>query len=163
MRCALPSLCSALLTKFASRLWRRHMRNMQGEYCAGNARQAYNCYTRQMILRLCQSASTSQQIQSILLSSSMRSAHHGGSIVHLYQSQVQIARPRLGAYVTIQCRHWCPTRFSSTRIRNLARTGDTLKMLGATGHTAALNCILMGVETVDDGSVIGGRCAEYFG
>ena len=25
----------------------------------------------------------------------MRSAHHGGSIVHLYQSQVQIARPRL--------------------------------------------------------------------
>ena len=23
-------------------------------------------------------------------------------------------------------------------------------MLGATGHTAALNCILMGVETVDD-------------
>ena len=78
---------------------RRQVRNMQGESCGGNIRQAYNCYTRQMILRLCQSA---KHLAANTEHPAMRSAHHGCSImiVHLYQSQVQIARPRLGACVT---------------------------------------------------------------
>ena len=76
----------------------------------------------------------------------MRSAHHGGSIVHLYQSQVQIARPRFSACVHTGAQLGSAAHESEI----LARTGDTLKMLGATGHTAALNGILMGVETVDD-------------
>ena len=76
----------------------------------------------------------------------MRSAHHGGSIVHLYQSQVQIERPRLGACVDTGAQLGSASHDSEI----LAHTGDTLNMLGATGHTAALNGILMGVETVDD-------------
>jgi hypothetical protein len=76
----------------------------------------------------------------------MRSAHHGGSIVHLYQSQVQIGRPRLGACVDTGAQLGSAAHESEI----LARTGDTLNMLGATGHTAALNGILMGVETVDE-------------
>jgi hypothetical protein len=78
----------------------------------------------------------------------MRLAHHGGSIVHLYQSQVQIARPRLCACVNAGAQLGSAAHKSEI----LARTRDTLRMLGATGHTAALNGILMGVETVADTS-----------
>ena len=95
-----------------------------------------------MILWLCQSA---KHLAANTEHPAMRSAHHGGSIVHLYQSQVQIARPRLCA-----CDSGAQLGSAAHESEILARTGDTLRMLGATGHTAALNGILMGVETVND-------------
>jgi hypothetical protein len=58
----------------------------------------------------------------------MRLAHHGCSIVHLYQSQVQIARPRLGDCVTS-----AQLGSAAHESEILARTGDTLKMSDDSG------------------------------
>jgi hypothetical protein len=76
----------------------------------------------------------------------MRSVHHGNSIVHLYHSQVQITRPKLGACVDTGAQLGSAAHESEI----LQHTDDTHNMLGATGHTAQLPGILMGVETVDE-------------
>jgi len=76
----------------------------------------------------------------------MRSAHHGNSVVHLYRSQVEIVRPKLGACVDTGAQ----MGLAASKSDILANTDDYFTTLGATGHTAHLPGILMGVETEDE-------------
>ena len=76
----------------------------------------------------------------------MRSVHHGNSIEHLFRSQVQIARPKLGACVDTGAQLGSAAHESEI----LQHTDDTHKMLGDTGHIAQLPGIFMGVETLDE-------------